>query len=462
MSLTDSDATNLARLLGALQRYLPLSADEDYLRLASTWYAVARAGTRLGANEAGAVDLPTAQRHLHAVMRAAEPRFNRTGRWEETLSETNLGALQEGDKGLLLSTSPSLQASYLMLSEAVRSLTDSLYAQLTDRLIWGVPAAFLLLRKDTFVCGELYFNADSIAFVPLAPAIKFPNTMLDGTRWISRPIGGLAAKAPSSQARLATLQDVARKLSIQMGMSALEKFVHNIDGADIPSNSYLHISRGAIKDVRLDSSAIFVERDDDTVMFGSTAVHFTQEETRRNIDAWKAKDLASIGESLYVSTTIAPKRLLDGLLSGRTYDAGEIAEFLEQDINRRTLYGLYLGLTPEEKETFRLRAAESADQLLAPLDDLQFMAGLQALGNTETSNCFIASEIFSDRAPEVVVLRRFRDETLARTWLGREFVREYYRYGPAAAAALRTRGTLKRVLSIILRAVVWIIIVTRR
>lgn len=53
--------------------------------------------------------------------------------------------------------------------------------------------------------------------------------------------------------------------------------------------------------------------------------------------------------------------------------------------------------------------------------------------------CYIATAVYgSYDAPEVLVLRRFRDETLKKSALGRWFIRTYYRWSPAVAKKLRT------------------------
>lgn len=53
-------------------------------------------------------------------------------------------------------------------------------------------------------------------------------------------------------------------------------------------------------------------------------------------------------------------------------------------------------------------------------------------------NCFIATAVYGDvDAPEVVALRRFRDETLMPKKYGRIFVKYYYRYSPKIAENLK-------------------------
>lgn len=60
------------------------------------------------------------------------------------------------------------------------------------------------------------------------------------------------------------------------------------------------------------------------------------------------------------------------------------------------------------------------------------------VGNTKTSGCYIATAIYgSYDAPEVFVLRRFRDEFLSRTVFGRLFIKAYYRISPPVAEWLK-------------------------
>ncbi len=61
----------------------------------------------------------------------------------------------------------------------------------------------------------------------------------------------------------------------------------------------------------------------------------------------------------------------------------------------------------------------------------------------EFSSCFIATAVYGDYyAPEVIALRRFRDETLETSAPGRLFVTLYYRFSPPVAALLSRRRKL--------------------
>ena len=58
--------------------------------------------------------------------------------------------------------------------------------------------------------------------------------------------------------------------------------------------------------------------------------------------------------------------------------------------------------------------------------------------------CFLATVAFEDGAPELEVLRAFRDRVLVRSVPGRSFIAWYYRAGPALAAFVAQRPRLKR------------------
>jgi hypothetical protein len=61
------------------------------------------------------------------------------------------------------------------------------------------------------------------------------------------------------------------------------------------------------------------------------------------------------------------------------------------------------------------------------------------------SSCFIATAVYGDvMAPEVVLLRNFRDEVLKKHWLGEKFVGFYYKVSPPIAEWLKTKPTLAK------------------
>jgi hypothetical protein len=67
--------------------------------------------------------------------------------------------------------------------------------------------------------------------------------------------------------------------------------------------------------------------------------------------------------------------------------------------------------------------------------------------NIPGEGCFIATVVYGDiNAPEVIILRKFRDEKLKRTQAGRFFIRTYYKFGPYAARFLSRHARIKRMM----------------
>ncbi|HXK50400.1 MAG TPA: tetratricopeptide repeat protein [Clostridiales bacterium] len=69
----------------------------------------------------------------------------------------------------------------------------------------------------------------------------------------------------------------------------------------------------------------------------------------------------------------------------------------------------------------------------------------------QTHGCFIATAVYgSYDSPEVLVLRKFRDEVLEKNILGRAFIRIYYKFGPLAAGLIKNKplisGSVRNVL----------------
>ena len=78
-------------------------------------------------------------------------------------------------------------------------------------------------------------------------------------------------------------------------------------------------------------------------------------------------------------------------------------------------------------ETDKTNTVNSAPQYSQPLQQPEQKEG-----------CYIATAVYgSYDAPEVIVLRRFRDESLKKSALGRAFIRAYYKFSPSVAERLK-------------------------
>lgn len=89
------------------------------------------------------------------------------------------------------------------------------------------------------------------------------------------------------------------------------------------------------------------------------------------------------------------------------------------------------------------------------------IAGYQAMGESSSfakekaGGCYIATAVYgSHEAPEVLALRRFRDERLAGSAIGRVAIQLYYRVSPRLASCFRGDSPLSRGTRRILNALV--------
>lgn len=77
---------------------------------------------------------------------------------------------------------------------------------------------------------------------------------------------------------------------------------------------------------------------------------------------------------------------------------------------------------------------------------------------TKRKFCFIATAAYgSPLAREVVLLKTFRDDHLARGFCGRKFIRAYYRVSPSLARPIGRSFLLKQLTRWLLAPIVWLI-----
>lgn len=76
-------------------------------------------------------------------------------------------------------------------------------------------------------------------------------------------------------------------------------------------------------------------------------------------------------------------------------------------------------------------------------------------GSGSNSGCYIATMVYGDYdAPEVMVLRKFRDEKLDKTIAGRAFIRFYYHYSPWFVERLKNKQLINMAIRNILDKIV--------
>jgi len=107
----------------------------------------------------------------------------------------------------------------------------------------------------------------------------------------------------------------------------------------------------------------------------------------------------------------------------------------------------------EQKMRERGFASEHAE----PVDiDLKTSEVRKAEGDKKA--CFIATAACGPNAPEVEVLRSFRDAVLVDSWAGRAFIRGYWRVGPRLACWIEPRQIARGLVrSLVVLPVAWLV-----
>lgn len=89
---------------------------------------------------------------------------------------------------------------------------------------------------------------------------------------------------------------------------------------------------------------------------------------------------------------------------------------------------------------------EEGNPLIVDFSDVPGLkAKLEKEENTKSKGCYIATAVYgSYDAPEVLTLRKFRDEILQNNFFGRLFVKIYYAISPSIAKRLKSAKRLNR------------------
>lgn len=153
----------------------------------------------------------------------------------------------------------------------------------------------------------------------------------------------------------------------------------------------------------------------------------------------------------------AKRALADIYAAIGTREAVERAARLYFDFVRTTK-GMFLGGTPHiaraVKDSWGIRIPSSAEVQDAEeaLARCEQVVGPIKQGTTRYGPCVIATAIYgSPTAPEVMLLRRFRDVHLLPNPLGRVMISAYCRSSPPVARWLGRKQTLRRILRHVLR-----------
>ncbi len=113
--------------------------------------------------------------------------------------------------------------------------------------------------------------------------------------------------------------------------------------------------------------------------------------------------------------------------------------------------------TPSFTHTYSTEGTKRAQLRIARDNEELNLSCETYVSSTTGSGCFIATAAFgTELEPEVVTLRKFRDEDLLTNKIGREFVSAYYKVSPPIADYIRERDNLRGAVRLGLRPLIYV------
>jgi hypothetical protein len=108
----------------------------------------------------------------------------------------------------------------------------------------------------------------------------------------------------------------------------------------------------------------------------------------------------------------------------------------------------YIDRLQREKTTILITIADPAERQKL---ELAYSELIEIIQNVRDHGCYIATAVYgSYDAPEVLILRRFRDEVLLKSPAGRKFVAFYYKHSSRYAEKLKDHRRVNRVVKFFL------------
>lgn len=143
-------------------------------------------------------------------------------------------------------------------------------------------------------------------------------------------------------------------------------------------------------------------------------------------DANSESDLA--GYKIYASLTSG------SYISSNSVDVGNVTSYTVTGLQASTTY--YFVATAYDTDGYESDYSDEVNKTTA--------ADPAPAASSGSSGCFIATAAFgSNMKDEVMVLKKFRDDCLLKTFVGRKFVTFYYKISPPVADIIREHETLK-------------------
>jgi len=98
----------------------------------------------------------------------------------------------------------------------------------------------------------------------------------------------------------------------------------------------------------------------------------------------------------------------------------------------------------------RTRYNTNKDSLVSLKNQIDHALTPRGGGSSGGGNCYIATMAYgSYDHPQVIALRRYRDNTLSKTFLGKKFIKIYYKYSPSLVGLLKN----KKIVNVIIRSI---------
>jgi hypothetical protein len=140
---------------------------------------------------------------------------------------------------------------------------------------------------------------------------------------------------------------------------------------------------------------------------------------------------------IFMASRVGSGYPLNPISSSASLPSNEIAAYVTVGGGDQAVTGFVNSVNGSDNVYQAYLHAQNKVGLISPLScsvPSPFVASQSIKGVLTESKCFIATAAFQDgRAGPVMMLRRFRDRILAKSDMGREFIRTYYRHSPALA-----------------------------
>jgi hypothetical protein len=107
--------------------------------------------------------------------------------------------------------------------------------------------------------------------------------------------------------------------------------------------------------------------------------------------------------------------------------------------------------SPSVKSSIWWHGPSDTERLTTIIVDM--FKGKRGPNEVSSSSCFVATVVFGEHSEEVAILRKWRDECLSESIVGRALVKAYYGVGPFCAAVVQGNAVVRRLARSVLLAV---------